>query len=404
MRNFAHDMTKTISKTVVAAALMLTTTIGATAQSDTAKTTNNALYYRLFVPTTFYHEAAHKSLAISDDDDPVQQEIDQALMHIYLQRPDLVRQTETQLRQAGTIREELEQTVKPKAELAEKAPTALAQPEEEIPVQVIVKKPNFWKFSGDYYFQFLQNFYTDNWYKGGESNYSALASATLQANYDNKSKFKWENKLELKLGLQTLRDDTLRSVRTNNDLIRYTGKVGIQAAKNWYYTLQTIATTQFSRSYKTNDQKVYSDFLSPFTLNIGVGLDYKANWMKGKITGTINFSLLAYNLRYVDRPNLNTANGIDADHRSKNDFGSGFTADLKWKITDILAWKTRLYYYTSYERALLEWENTISLQVSKIIAANLFFYPRFDDSRDRDDKYQYWQFKEYSSIGFTFSF
>jgi len=127
-------------------------------------------------------------------------------------------------------------------------------------------------------------------------------------------------------------------------------------------------------------------------------------WLKDRLTGTMNFSILAYNLKYVDRPSLNTSNGIDADHRSKNDFGSGFTADLSWKMTDILTWKTRLYGYTSYQRALIEWENTFSLQVSKIIAANLFFYPRFDDSTNRDEKYAYWQFKEYSSIGFTFSF
>jgi len=374
------------------------------AEGDSTQVRPYARLYRLFVPTTFYHSPAANVLSLDEKQDAVDEEINRALMHLYLNRPDLVIERESELRKAGSIREDLEQPVKPKVELVEKAPEVPVPSEEDIPVGVVVKRPNFWKFSGDYFFQFLQNFYTDNWYKGGESNYSALGSATLQANYDNKSKFKWENKLELKLGLQTLRDDTLRDVRTNNDLIRYTGKVGVQAAKNWYYTLQTVATTQFTRSYKTNDPKVYSDFLSPFTLNVGVGLDYKVKWLKDRLTGTMNFSILAYNLKYVDRPSLNTSNGIDADHRSKNDFGSGFTADLSWKMTDILTWKTRLYGYTSYQRALIEWENTFSLQVSKIIAANLFFYPRFDDSTNRDEKYAYWQFKEYSSIGFTFSF
>lgn len=52
----------------------------------------------------------------------------------------------------------------------------------------------------------------------------------------------------------------------------------------------------------------------------------------------------------------------------------------------------------------MEWENTFTLAVSKYISANLFLYPRFDDSTSRDDKLGYLQFKEYSSLGFTYSF
>ena len=52
----------------------------------------------------------------------------------------------------------------------------------------------------------------------------------------------------------------------------------------------------------------------------------------------------------------------------------------------------------------MEWENTISLQVSKYISANIFLYPRFDDSTKRNDDLGYFQFNEYSSLGFAYSF
>lgn len=71
---------------------------------------------------------------------------------------------------------------------------------------------------------------------------------------------------------------------------------------------------------------------------------------------------------------------------------------------EMLKWKTRLYGYTSYERAELEWENTFTLQFNKWISAQLFVYPRFDDGVTRDDHHGYWQFKEYISIGFQYSF
>ena len=70
-----------------------------------------------------------------------------------------------------------------------------------------IYRPNFWSFSGDYYLQFLQNFISDNWYRGGESNYSALGSIALNLNYNNKQRVKWDNKLEVKLGMQTSKGD-----------------------------------------------------------------------------------------------------------------------------------------------------------------------------------------------------
>ena len=80
------------------------------------------------------------------------------------------------------------------------------------------------------------------------------------------------------------------------------------------------------------------------------------------------------------------------------------TADLTWKMNDVVTWKTRLYAFTSYKRALIEWENTFELRVSKYITANLFLFPRFDDVGAYDDDLGYWQFKEFSSIGFAYTF
>ena len=86
------------------------------------------------------------------------------------------------------------------------------------------------------------------------------------------------------------------------------------------------------------------------------------------------------------------------------DFGSQFTANIQWKIADQITYKTRLYANTSYHRALVEWENQFELKVSKYISANLFLYPRFDDSNVRDDKLGYIQFQEYSSLGLSYQF
>lgn len=368
---------------------------------------NTGLYYRLFAPLTFYHNVASSQFnIISNDSDEVSLAIDQALMHVYLKRPELVKVTESEQEEAGSLRQDIIETpVMQEVEMVEQA-APMPETPEAAPVEVVIEKPNFWKYKGDANLQFMQNYVSDNWYKGGESNQAAVGSVTLEANYDNKSKWKWDNKLEMKLGFQTSPSDTVHKFKTNEDLIRYTGKVGLQAANRWYYTLQMLAYTQFYHGLKSNNTKVFSDFMSPFNLSVGLGMDYKVQALANKLTGTINMSPLAVNYRYVDRADLAASFGVKTpDHsHSLTDFGSQITASLTWQVNDVLSWKTRIYGFSSYHRSEVEWENTFTLRVSKYISANLFLFPRFDDANNRDENLGYWQFKEYSSLGFSYNF
>ena len=371
------------------------------------KDTLDGRFYRLFAPVTFYHNVADKSLSFDNDEvgkDPVTDAIDAALMHIYLNRPDLVGTTETELKEAGNVRRDVEKPLKNQVKLVEKVEGPVIDTPDDVPTEILIQKPDFWTKKGDGYLQFMQNFVSNNWYKGGESNYSMVGALTLEANYDNRNKWKWDNKLEMKLGFMHSRSDSVHKFKSNEDLIRYTGKVGLQAAKNWYYTLQMLAYTQFTRGLKANDLNTYSDFMSPFNLNLGLGMDYKVATKDKKLNGTVNLSPIAVNYRYVDRLDLGPSYGLDEGKHSLVDFGSQVTADLTWKINDVVSWKSRLYAFTSYKRTEIEWENTFTLRVSKYISANLFLFPRFDDSGKKDDDLGYLQFKEYSSIGFTYGF
>ena len=364
-------------------------------------------YYRLFAPLTFYHNVADKQLALHSESagrDQVADAVDAALLNVYLNRPDLVGYTESELEETGNILEDVDKPIENKVEFVER----VEEPVLDIPtpdsVNVLVQKPQFWTKKGDGFLQFMQNFVSGNWYKGGESNYSMVGSLALEANYDNKNKWKWDNKLEMKLGFLRSRTDSLHKFKSNEDLIRLTSKVGLQATKRWYYTLQLQAYTQFTQGYKSNDPKVYSDLFSPFNLNLGLGMDYKVESKDKRLTGTVNLSPISLNYRYVGRLALGPSYGLDEGKHSMFEFGPNMTADLTWKINDVVTWKTRFFAFTSFERAEIEWENTFELRVSKYISANLFLYPRFDDASLYDDDLGYWQFKEYSSVGFTYSF
>lgn len=369
--------------------------------------------FYIFAPATFYYSVAKDLLQANDDNQAKQpydssRDMDRIMMNIYLNHPNLVAKSERSLNRIGAVHKEMDAPIKNKVQLVTKADALPIEEDDEehfnLPMEIVVKKPNFWKYSGDYYLQMLQNYVSSNWYKGGESNYSMVASVTMQANYNNKQKVKLDNKLEMKLGFQTSRGDTLHSFKTSEDLIRYTGKLGLQASKKWYYSLQLIAYTQFMRGYKSNDKKVYSDILSPLNINLSVGMDYNVEWFNKKLTGNIHLAPLAYNFKYVGRKELATRYGLDEGKHTLNDFGSECTVDLTWAFTNTIKWKTRLYGYTTYERAEVEWENTISFQFNKYITSNLFIYPRLDDGAKKDESHGYWQLKEYMSIGFAYSF
>lgn len=400
-------------KTILSFAASMALSANAALTNDTV----NGSLYRLFTPLTFYHNVAGNMLAVGNQSNDAVESVNQALMNIYLNRPDLVLATETQLEESGGLRQDIDQPIEQKVELVEYVEAQPVEPQIE-PAEVVVTKPKFWTKKGDGFLQFMQNYVSDNWYKGGESTYSLLGSLTLEANYDNKGKWKWDNKLEAKLGFLTARSDSLHKWKSNEDLFRLTSKVGLQATKRWYYTLQLLAYTQFARGLKSNDHRTYSDFFSPFNLNVGLGMDYKVEVFNKKLTGTVNLSPIAMNYRYVDRtmfPDQNSAtptsyswfpsrHGIDEGARHLLDLGSQVTADLKWQLSDNVQWKSRFYAFTSFHRAQVEWENTFQLKVSKYISANIFLYPRFDDANTYDDDLGYWQFKEYTSIGLSYSF
>lgn len=361
----------------------------------------------LTTPLTFYHGVANRLFGLQNSN-AHQMSIDRSLMSIYIKHPEWIIDTEQRLSEEGGIEYKPNKPIVNDEEMtshAEEVVIPKNQTNISEPVTLVTVRPNFWSYAGDYSLQFLQNYVSDNWYKGGESNYSMIGAATLQANYNDKEKIKWDNKLEMKLGMQSSQGDTLHNYKSSEDLIRLTSKLGVQATKKWYYTLQAIASTQFTHGYKANDPAVYSDFMSPLNINLSLGMDYKVEWFDKRLMGTVNISPIAGNFKYVDRLSLAKKYGIDEGKHSLWDLGSTFTTDLSWTISDLIKWKTRLYAYTTYHRAEVEWENTVTFQLSKYISTQVFVYPRFDDSaKKRNSKYGYFQLKEYWSLGFNYSF
>ena len=210
--------------------------------------------------------------------------------------------------------------------LSDKVADAILTPTMDGPVEVVTRRPNFWKFSGSASLQFSQNYFSDNWYKGGETNYAGLASLTLRANYNDQRKVSWENILDAQLGFQTSETDEQRVFRPTSNLLRYTTNAGYKAWKNLYYSLQVILQTQLAPNYKKNSKDITAKFLSPLEVTVAPGMKWEiALGRKKQFTGTLNVAPLAMKIIYVHDDDLIKNYGIEEGKHQKTTFGPNIT-------------------------------------------------------------------------------
>lgn len=269
---------------------------------------------------------------------------------------------------------------------------------------LVVVRPNFWTHKGNGYMQFTQNYISDNWYKGGESTNAMLAGITLEANFDDRQRLEFENKLEMKLGFITAPSDTVHKYKTNADLFRLNSKLGVKAFKNWYYTLAAEFKTQFFGNYKTNTNDLISAFLSPAQLDVTLGMDFKQN--KKNYSLSLLTSPLAYSFTYISNDDIIDPGSFNVEqgHRTANLFGSKFTGNLTWKIIPNVVWESKLEYFTTYDKVIASWENTFNFVLNRYLSTKLFVHARYDDGVTlTEDNKSYFQLQELLSLGLNYT-
>ena len=365
---------------------------------DKVDTLSNPYYFPLFTANTYYDDVPRRFFSLTDHNKSRQlaalDRISHILLSAYAKHPELIQHISDS--RPDTLKPLIPGEVKPKPTIVHKD----LEPGIDVPETnwgIHVRKPNFWEFKTNFAFQLMQNYVSDNWYKGGESNHSMLSSLLFQVNYDNKTRLAFNNKLEMRLGFQSTRGDTYHKYLTNSDLLRLTNELGLKASKHWSYSVMLQSWTQFCKSYKKNDRTIYSDFMSPFESLLSVGMKYSVT--KQKFNFEVVISPVAWDYRYVDRLSLSPSFGLASGRHSKIEYGANITMNHAWTIVKNVNWSGRLYYYTNYHRTQVEWENTFNFIINKYLSSQFFLYPRFDDSVVPSAGGSYFQFKEYLSIG-----
>ena len=336
----------------------------------------------------------------------LQSRLTQLKQNTYLANPDLVPYNENLLPDPP---KEYHAKVDPRKAtiVIEEDPLAVTQVK-DAPKPVEIKRKN-WLHDFQASRHFSQAYNSPNWYQGGNNNLNIICQGlhSVKLNQAFHPNIMFENIIQYKLALNSAPEDSLRNYSISEDLFQINTKFGLRAAKNWYYSITSMFKTQMLNNYKSNTNDIKAAFLSPGELNIGLGMSYSSTNKNKTFTFDTSISPLSYNLKICTDDRLNKEDfGIKQNRNTASQYGSNAEAKIKWKAAYNITYSSRMYFFTDYSYVQGDWEHTISFDVNRYLATQIYVHLRYDSSTSRlpDTKWHTWQLKEILSFGLTYKF
>lgn len=270
-------------------------------------------------------------------------------------------------------------------------------------MKIKIIKPSPWTHKASALVQFSQNYVSQNWYQGGNSNLAVLGILSGHFNYDNKKSIQWENNAEWRMGFNTVTGDSLRSLSTNDDVLKINSKLGIKAGGNWFYSGSVDFSTQFFNSYKgINSPVMKASLFTPVRLNVGFGLDYKYKKLLSLMISPVAFKYIYMNDNLGIAPNLF---GIKTGENTLSEVGSSLKAVLSYAPVREIQFDSKMSFYTNYEKVEIDWELVCNLTINRFMSTRISFNPRYDNTViEKVGEKAKLQFKQFMSVGFSHKF
>jgi len=271
----------------------------------------------------------------------------------------------------------------------------------------------YWQSAFESVLQFSQNYLTPNWYKGGASNLNIFTRNYLKYDY-NKNKVQFTNELELKASIYNAPNDTLHNYKIGDDLFRIHSNFGYRAFNKWYYTVDGEIKTQLFSNYQENTPLKQAAFFSPFSVNLGIGMKYELTkaykTRNKKLQLSLNLAPVSYTYLYsidekidLGRHGFRKKEDSDEYDNALTRIGSSIRADMTMAFNRNVSWQSRFYYFTTYELTQFEFENTLTLAISRYFSTRIYAHLRYDDSVTKNPDFDsFFQLNELISFGFNY--
>ena len=283
----------------------------------------------------------------------------------------------------------------------------------DAPVKFIPER-RYWTSHFESSIQFAQNYISENWHKGGVSALNLANRQYFVYNY-NKDRIQITNELEWKTNILTAPKDTLRDYKIGDDVLRIHSNMGYRAFNKWFYTFDANFQTQLFTNYAENTDNKLASFLAPFNVNIGIGMKYELNKSfpqkrHKKVGLSINLAPLSYDLKYSINKNIDLGRhgfkkpeGAEEFDYKLHKVGSTINATLNFQFNRNINWYSRFYYFTSYENILGEFENRLTMAISRFFSTTISLQLRYDDSvKRKEESDSLLQINELLSFGFNY--
>lgn len=287
------------------------------------------------------------------------------------------------------------------------------------PVKFIPDR-QYWTSGFESALQFSQNYVSENWHKGGSSNLNIYSKNYVRYDY-NKDKVQIINEGEITANVYNAPKDTLRNFKVGNDIVRLHSNIGYKAFNKWFYTFDAEFITQLFTNHEENTNTIYSAFLSPFFINMGIGMKYdldKSFTQRHKnLKLSVNIAPIAYTYQYSIKKGAdmdlarhkfeekkNPVEGENAYKNVRHIFGPSIRADMVMTFNRNISWQSRFYLKTNFKENLIEFENTLILAVTRHFSTRIYIYPRYDDKEVEVDgkKLSSFQLNQLLSFGFNY--
>jgi len=253
-----------------------------------------------------------------------------------------------------------------------------------------------WKKFGTFILNISQGTLS-NWVAGGEkSSLGINGILNYSINY-KKGKNAWDNYFDLAVGFQNASSyDQFRKI---DDRIDISSKYGRLLGHQWYLSFLVNVKTQSmpGYDYSTTPNTKISNFLSPGTVLLSPGFDYKT-------ANRFTFFISPVTIRWVYKLDEDFYNknmfGVDSAHKVNKEFGAFLTTRYTAPFAKWGVYTGRLDLFSNYLRNPqnidMLFSNLLTLKFTSIFAANISLDFKYDD-----DVLGRLQVKEILGVGIT---
>jgi hypothetical protein len=299
-------------------------------------------------------------------------------------------------------------------------PSFIQEPERTLHTMTLLEPlPIYWDYEFSSLFSLSQT-YLANWTKGGESSLSGLMDLMGRATYNNKeANTQWINIFRLKFGAIMTQDE----VRKNQDEFEIDSRYNRNAWRKIGFSASLYMKHQLAKGYNYSEEppEVVSKFISPGTMTVGLGIEYKPMEKT-----TVNVAPLSYKTTFVLDTVLidQSAHGVPEGQRAKREMGLQIAANNTLNPMKDMEITNRIRLFSNYlknpQNVDVDWEFILEKQISWFFTVRLNLHLIYDDDvhfkvLDANDdpvlnpdgsekKVARTQFKEYVGLALSFKF